>query len=365
VTSNLRLTIRDLRLRGVQVPMRLPLQTRGGTISIAPLVLIDLLTEEGVSGTTYLFCYTPLALKPVLQTLASLAALIRGDPVAPLDLDRKLQGQFRLLGAKGVVGMALAGIDMAAWDALARAHGVPLIRLLGGTPRPVPAYNSCGLGLIGAERAAAEAVALAAPGFKAIKVRLGYDSVAADLDVVRAVRRAVGADIELMSDYNQGLSVAEAVLRTGVLAAEGLYWVEEPTSADDFEGHAEIRRKSRLRIQMGENWWGPHEMARCAAVGASDFGMPDAMKIGGVTGWLRAAAIAESAGLPISSHLFPEVSAHLLAASATSHWLEYVDWAEPILREPLRIDNGCAVLADAPGTGIAWNEAAVERFAVD
>ena len=364
MTTSPRLTIRELRLRGVHVPMRLPLQTRGGTISIAPLALIDLLTEEGVTGSTYLFCYTPLALKPVLRTLANLAALIKGDPVAPLDVDRKLQAQFRLLGAKGVVAMALAGIDMAAWDALARAQGLPLIRLLGGTPRPVPAYNSRGLGLIGADRAAAEAEQLAAPGFRAIKVRLGYGSVGADLDVVRAVRRAIGPDAELMSDYNQGLSVAEAVLRADVLAGEGLYWVEEPTSADDFQGHAEIRRRSRLRIQMGENWWGPHEMARCVAVGASDFGMPDAMKIGGVTGWLRAAAIAESAGLPISSHLFPEVSAHLLAASPTGHWLEYVDWADPILREPLRIDDGCAVIADAPGTGIAWDEAAVERFVV-
>jgi mandelate racemase len=359
-----RLTIRDLRLRGVHVPMKLPLATRGGTIGIAPLALIDLLTVEGVTGSTYLFCYTPLALKPVLQTLANVAGLIRGDPVAPLDLDRKLQAQFRLLGAKGVVGMALAGIDMAAWDALARVQGLPLIRLLGGSPRPIPAYNSNGLGLIGAERVAAEAELLAAPGFKAIKVRLGYESAKADLEVVRAVRGAIGTSIALMSDYNQGLSVAEAVLRTGALAGEDLYWVEEPTSADDHAGHAEIRRKSRLRIQTGENWWGPHEMARCVATGGSDFGMPDAMKIGGVTGWMRAAAIAETAGLPISSHLFPEVSSHLLAATPTCHWLEYVDWAEPILREPLRIENGSAIVPDAPGSGIAWNEAMVERCLV-
>jgi mandelate racemase len=358
------LTIRDLRLRGVHVPMKLPLATRGGTITIAPLALIDLLTEEGVTGSTYLFCYTPLALKPVLQTLANLAALIKGDPVAPLDLDRKLRAQFRLLGAKGVVGMALAGIDMAAWDALARAQGLPLVRLLGGSPRPIPAYNSNGLGLIGAERAAAEAEQLAAPGFGAIKVRLGYENARTDLEVVRAVRRSIGPDLALMSDYNQGLSVAEAVLRTGVLADEDLYWIEEPTGADDHEGHAEIRRKSRLRIQMGENWWGPHEMAHCVAVGGSDFGMPDAMKIGGVTGWMRAAAIAEAAGLPISSHLFPEVSAHLLAASPTCHWLEYVDWAEPILRQPLRIENGSAIVPDVPGSGVAWNEAMVERCLV-
>ncbi len=364
MTNPSQLTIRELRVRGVHVPMKLPLATRGGTISIAPLALIDLLTEEGVTGSTYLFCYTPLALKPVLQTLANLVPLIKGEAVAPLELDRRLQAQFRLLGTKGVVGMALAGIDMAAWDALARAQGLPLIRLLGGAPRPIPAYNSNGLGLIGAERAAAEAEQLAAPGFRAIKVRLGYENAETDLDVVRAVRRAIGPDLALMSDYNQGLSVAEAVLRTGSLAGEDLYWIEEPTSADDHAGHAEIRRRSRLRIQMGENWWGPHEMARCVAAGGSDFGMPDAMKIGGVTGWMRATAIAETAGLPISSHLFPEVSAHLLAASPTGHWLEYVDWAEPILAEPLRIENGAATAADAPGTGIAWNEAMVERCLV-
>lgn len=364
MTSHPRLTIRDLRVRAVHVPMRLPLQTSGGTISVAPLALIDLLTEEGVTGSTYLFCYTPLALKPVAQLLANLVPLIKGDAVAPLDLDRKLQRQFRLLGAKGVVGMALAGLDMAAWDALARAQGVPLVRLLGGAPRPVRAYNSCGLGLIGPGRAAAEAVQLAAPGFQAIKVRLGYADAKADLEVVRAVRRAVGDGVELMSDYNQGLSVAEAVRRTEALAGEGLYWVEEPTSADDYAGHADIRRKTRLSIQMGENWWGPHEMAQCVAAGASDLCMPDAMKIGGVTGWLRAAALAEAAGLPMSSHLFPEVSAHLLAASPTCHWLEYVDWADPVLREPLRIENGHAVVPDVPGSGVAWNEDNVGRYLV-
>jgi mandelate racemase len=356
------LTVREVRARAVNVPMRLPLQTSGGTVGIAPLALVDLVTNEGVTGCAYLFCYTPLALKPTVQMLGNLGAAIAGDAVAPLDLDRKLQRQFRLLGNKGVAGMALAGIDMAAWDALARAAGLPLARLLGASPRPIPAYNSNGLGIIGAERAGKEAEQLAAPGFPAIKVRLGYADAKADLEVVRAVRRAVGERIHLMSDYNQSLSVAEAVVRCEALADEGLFWIEEPTSQDDYEGHAAIRAKSRVPIQMGENWWGPHEMAKCVAAGGSDLCMPDAMKIGGVTGWLRAAALAESAGLPVSSHLFPEVSAHLLAASPTGHWLEYVDWASPILQEPLRIEGGHAVIADAPGTGIAWNEDNVARY---
>lgn len=359
MTSNPGLTIRQLRARAVKVPMPLPLQTSSGTIGIAPLALIDLETEEGVTGCAYLFCYTVLALKPVIQMLENLAPLIQGDAVAPRELERKLQAQFRLLGAKGIAAMALAGLDMAAWDALAKSRGMPLAKLLGGERRRIPAYNSCGLGMIGAERAADEAQQLAAPGFDAIKVRLGYPELKTDIGVVRAVKRAIGDEVLLMSDYNQALSVAEAIRRIRALDDEGLYWIEEPAFADDFAGYAEIRRKAKTAIQMGENWWGLHDMEKSVAAGSSDLVMPDAMKIGGVSGWLRAAALAEAAGMPVSSHLFPEVSAHLLAVSPTCHWLEYVDWASPILQEPFKVENGHATAPDKPGIGIAWDEARV------
>ncbi|MBQ0920962.1 mandelate racemase [Hydrogenophaga aromaticivorans] len=356
------LTVRELRVRAVHVPMPLPLRTSSGTIQIAPLALIDLLTEQGVTGHTYLFCYTPLVLKPVVQLLENLSPLIQGDPVAPLALERKLQGMFRLLGLKGVTGMALAGIDMAAWDAQARSQGLPLARLLGADRDRVPAYNSCGLGIIGSHDAPAEAEHLLVHGFEAIKVRLGYVEARTDVEVVWAVRRAIGEEVALMADYNQILSVAEAVRRTDMLQDEDLHWVEEPTLADDFSGHAQIRSRTRIPVQMGENWWGTHDMAKSLAAGASDLGMPDAMKIGGVSGWLRAAALAEAAGMPVSSHLFPEVSAHLLAATPTAHWLEYVDWANPVLRSPLRIELGQAVVSDRPGTGIEWDEDAVAQY---
>lgn len=362
--ASVALTLRAIRARGVHVPLRRPLHTSGGALTLAPLALIDLHTHEGVTGSTYLFCYTPLALGPVLQLIDQLGTLLQDQAVAPLEWDRALHQRFRLLGAKGVVGMALAGLDMAAWDTLARAHRLPLVRLLGAAPRALPAYNSCGLGLMGAERVAAQATELLERGLGAIKLRLGYPTLAEDLAAVRAVRRAVGDGITLMTDYNQGLSVAEAVRRCAALAEEDLCWVEEPTSADDNEGHARLRARSTQRIQIGENWWGPQEMAHSLAAGACDLGMPDAMKIGGVTGWQRAAALAHSAGLPLSSHLFPEVSAHLLAASPTCHWLEYVDWAEPVLQRPCRLADGLLHMDEEPGSGIAWNEDAVARFSV-
>ena len=358
------LTVRGLVLHTVDVPMNRPLITGGGEVGSAAMVLIDLLVEEGFSGRSYLFCPTPLLLKPLARLLSNLAPLIEGDLLAPVEIERKLQKAFRLSGPQGLSTMAMAGIDMAAWDALAKSCEMPLVRLLGGQSCRIPAYNSCGLGMIGPERAAEEAQELLAPGFGAIKIRLGYQELKTDVEVVRAVRDAVGEDAVLMSDYNQSLSVAEAGRRAAALEGEGLYWIEEPTRADDYSGHARIRRDSKTPIQIGENWWGPHDAAKSIEAGASDYTMPDAMKIGGVTGWLRTAALAQAAGIPLSSHLFPEISAHLLAVSPTRHWLEYVDWADPILENPLEIEDGYASTSDVAGMGISWDEGAVQRYSV-
>ena len=360
------LTLREVRARAVNVPLQRPLYTSGGSLTTSPLVLIDLLTEEGVTGSAYVFCYTPIALKPVVDLIVGMAGWLRGETVAPLVLEQKIAARLRLLGPQGLTGIAAAGIDMAAWDALARAQDLPLARLLGGDQRPIPAYNSCGLGIIGAERAAAEAQELVAQAdFGAIKVRLGYPTLHEDVAVVRAVRKAIGDDVLLMSDYNQSLNVAEAIRRAHALDDEGLYWIEEPIRADDYAGHAQISRDITTPIQIGENWWGSHDMAKSVAAGASDFVMPDAEKIGGVTGWLRAATLAHAHGLPVSGHLFPEISTHLLAATPTAHWLEYLDIASPILTQPLTIEKGQAVMRDAPGIGLEWNEDAVRRFRVE
>lgn len=352
------MTIQSLRPRAVNVPLRIPLATAGGVVHTAPLVLLDLETNDGITGRSYVFCYTPLALKPVVSLLEGLGAALQGDPLAPFSIERKLQQRFRLLGPQGLTGVALAAIDMAAWDALAQAAHLPMVGLLGGDPaKTIHAYNSCGLGLIGPLKAAKEAEHLVEGGFRAIKVRLGYPDLDADLEVLRAVRQAVGPSVHLMVDFNQGLTVADALVRAHALDDEGVYWIEEPVTADDFQGHAQITREIRTPIQLGENWWGTHDMAKSIAAGASDLVMPDASKIGGVTGWLRAAALAEANGLPVSSHLYPEVSSHLLAVTPTAHWLEYVDWAAPILEEPLQIENGLA----APSPALRWNEKAVAR----
>jgi mandelate racemase len=357
-----KLTLRSLTARQVNVEMSRPLQTSSGVIKTCPLVLIDLQTEEGIVGRSYVFCYTPMALGPVAGLIKSLEAGLRGDAVAPVAIEQKLQRQFRLLGPQGLTGMAMAGIDMAAWDALAKAADMPLVRLLGGEARPIPAYDS--LGMNGLEAGVKQAGESMAAGFKALKVKIGYPDLRTDLEVIRAIRDVIGAEAQLMVDYNQSLSVAEAIQRIHVLDDEGLAWIEEPTLHDDFAGHAKITREAQTGIQLGENWWGPHDLAKSIAAGASDYAMPDVMKIGGVTGWLRMAALTEAAGLPVSSHIFPEFSSHLLAVTPTCHWLEYMDLANPILETPIRIEGGLAQIPEDPGAGVAWNEEAVQRFLV-
>src|ERR671921_202155 len=356
------LTICGLRARAVNVPTERPVQTSAGEIRTALLVLIDLETEEGTTGRAYVRSYSTFAVDPLRQLVENLGATLDGAALAPLEIERKLQGMFRLLGPQGLTGIAASGIDMAAWDTLARAHDLPLVELLGGGKKRVPAYGS--LRTMHRESVVEEARELASLGFDGYKVKIGHGDVRADLEAIFALRSVIGDDAKLAVDYNQSLSVTGALERVRILDDEGLYWIEEPTRADDFVGHARIANEARTPICIGENWWGPHDLQKSLEAGACDYGMPDVMKIGGVTGWVRAAALAEPSGLPLTSHVFPEVSAHLLAASPTAHRLEYLDHAGPILEKPIRIEEGQVCVPEGPGIGIEWDERAVERFLI-
>jgi mandelate racemase len=354
--------IEAIRTRGVAAPMKRPLATSTGKLNEAALLLIDLQTSEGIVGRSYLFGLGKHNLPPLAKLVEAMADMVKGERVAPFDLEKKLRARYTLLGIHNIVLFAMAGIDMAAWDALAQSLRQPLVRVLGGSPRPIPAYNSKGLGIMGAAEVAKEAEALVREGFKAVKLRLGRAEAKDDLEALRAARKAIGPDVTLMVDFNQALSVAEAIRRGRMIDEEGgVLWIEEPVRADDFAGTARLAREIATPIQIGENFMGPEQMAQALAAGACDYVMPDAQRIGGVSGWMRAAALAQTAGMEMSSHLFPEVSSHLLAVTPTCHWLEFVDWADAVLQEPLAVRDGCVLPPDKP---MAWNEEAVRRYAL-
>src|SRR3954467_3820127 len=359
------LKIKAIRVRAVAAPMRRPLMTSTTAVTVAPLLLIDLQTDGGIVGRSYLFGMQKHHLPPIAKLLEAQAEMVKGDALVPFDIEKKLRAKHSLLGVHNMVLFAIAGIDMAAWDALAQALGQPLVRLLGGAPKPVPAYNSKGLGIMPLKALAREANELVEEGFSAVKLRLGRAEALEDLQALKAVKKAIGPGVHLMVDFNPALSAAEAEKRGRMIDAEGgVDWIEEPIRADDFAGAAKLARTLATPIQLGENFLGPEQMAQAIAAQACDYVMPDAERIGGVTGWMRAAALAQGAGMEMSSHLFPEVSCHLLAATPTCHWLEYVDWANPILKEPCELKDGHVIIPSAPGVGMQWDESAVEKYGI-
>lgn len=356
------LHLRSITATPVSVPMNRPLGTSADRIDSAPLLLLDLESEEGVVGRSYIFCYKPAIAKSLCPIVTDLGEALAGSRIAPVEWSEQIAGYFKLAGLAGPLSLAASAIDVAAWDALAIAADLPLAVLLGSAPKPIPAYNSNGLGLVSASEAADEADELVEEGGAAIKVRVGRPDHQDDLTVVRAVRSRVPASIHVMADFNQACSFSEAMHRCRGLDDEGLYWIEEPIRHDDYLHTALIAEAVHTPIQIGENFMGIGSMRAAFDAVASDYVMFDLDRIGGVTGWGNAVALAASWGWEVSSHLYPEVSAHLLAATPTRHWLEFVDWASPILQQPLSIIDGSVTAPSRPGVGIEWDTAAIARF---
>ncbi len=360
-----KLTFESVQVRAVSVPFRRPIIAKVGEFTHWPFVLIDIKTKQGITGRSYLEPYLHKAVKPLVRMIEDIAESLKGNALAPLDAYRDAMQTLHLNGRQGMTLIAVSGLDMAIWDALAQAAGLSLASLLGGTPGKVRAYNTNGLWLIPLQRLAREATELVAEGgFKAIKMRLGRPSLKEDIAAIAEVRQAVGEDVQLMCDFNQGLAFGDALLRLHGLDDQGLVWFEEPVAYDNYDACAQLARELKTPLQIGENIYGPREFYKAVKAGAADLYMPDLMRIGGVTGWMRSAAIAGAAGLPLSSHLYPVVSAQLLRVSESADWLEWSDWAEPILAEPFRAEDGFVTVGDRPGSGLAWNEEAVKRFAL-
>ncbi|GAA3056357.1 enolase C-terminal domain-like protein [Pseudonocardia yunnanensis] len=352
--------ITGFRVRPVVVPLRRPLRTASGTIPASPLLLIEIDTEGPVTGHSYVFAYTETALPPLVTIAGRLARDLIGQSASPEMCLERLRSRFRLLGLQGLLGMAVSGVEMALWDALGKRSGAGVVSLLGGEPVAVPAYDS--FGMVDPATDGEELRRSVEAGFRGVKIKLGYPDVEEDLKVVRWVRKVVGANTELMVDYNQSLREQEAEIRIERLREFDVAWVEEPVAAEDLTGHARVRRSAGGRLQSGENWWFPSGFQTALHMIASDFAMLDVVKIGGFTGWMEAARLAQAASIPVSSHMFIEASAHALAVTPTRHWLEYLDVAGPILRSAPRPVDG-NITAEGPGIGMTWDYDAANKFA--
>jgi len=357
-----KLTLQEIKVRAVVLKLQRPIVARIAQMDEWPVILIDLITKEGVTGRSYLEPYVTKSAKYLVPALRDMGDMLKGRRVAPLEFYEAARKSLHFVGLAGMTTIAASGIDMAAWDALAKAANMPLCMLLGGTLGSVKSYNSNGLWLKEPHAVAEEAHELLGEGgFSALKIRLGRTHVKDDIATLDAVRKSIGDHVKLMADFNQGLDLADALDRCHRIDEYGLAWIEEPIVYEDLDGHALLAAQLKTPLQIGENFYGSRDLYRALQKKACDLVMPDFMRIGGVTGWIRAAAIAGAAGVPISTHLYPEVAAHVMRATETAHWLEWQDWTDPILQEPFKIADGLLQIPDRPGIGIEWNEDAVRQ----
>lgn len=362
--------ISGIRIRRAIVPVKRVLNTRVGRFTKGPFLLIDLELKGGGAGRVLGFTFVPIGLEVVPILLEDLATSLKGRKISFAEMGAvhdACQKRLTHMGHEGVAQMALSMLDMALHDALAREAGVPLWKLLGGSNDPLPTYHSCGLGIAEAADVAREAKEMLAEhgGFTHMKLRMGRNDAAGEVAAYKAVRSAIGPDVLISCDFNQGLAAVDALDTCRAIDGLGLTWIEEPVAYDDYDTQARLATKLSTPINVGENWWSWRVGKAAIEMGACDYVMPDLLRIGGVTGWMRLARVAEARAIPFSSHLSPDYSAHVLAATPTKHWLEFMDWGQDLIKDPLLPVKGFTTPPDTPGTGVEWNERAIAPCLID
>jgi L-alanine-DL-glutamate epimerase-like enolase superfamily enzyme len=261
--------------------------------------------------------------------------------------------------------IAQSALDIACWDLKARALGEPLWRLLGGTARPLPAYAGGVFLNDSLDTIVAEARAYVDQGFRAMKMRTGSPRLADDIDRVGAVREAIGPELTLMVDVVQGWSPDQAIRAGRELARFDLAWIEDPVAFDDHSGLARVAAALDMPVCAGENDYSLLGFARLIDGRCIDIAMPDLQRVGGVSEWMRVAALAHARRLPVTPHVFHEMSVHLASAVPNCHWLEYVPWWDVLFDESMQLVDGCLIAPDRPGLGLtfAWDRIDALRVA--
>jgi L-alanine-DL-glutamate epimerase-like enolase superfamily enzyme len=332
------------------------------------LLTVELGTDQGLVGLGVTFWHGALApaLKVALDVLAD--KTLGEDPRRVEAIGNKLRsatGRTSAAGS-GLFNLALAAIDMACWDLKARFAEQSVCALLGSARDRVPAYASGAL-LRGFSLDVMQHTArvLVERGFRQVKMQLGTEANAAEaLERARALREAVGPDVDIMCDVNQLWSVHQAIDMGRRLAPYGLYWIEDPTIPEDYPGLARISAALDTPIVAGEYCVGLWPFRHLLEARSVDIVMIDLLRVGGITTWLKVAALAEAFNIQVVSHLLPEIHVQLVAGVPNGLTIEYRPLTSGIFVETPHLADGCIVVPDRPGLGLELDPRAVQRYQI-
>ncbi|MDP3911818.1 MAG: mandelate racemase/muconate lactonizing enzyme family protein [Gemmatimonadales bacterium] len=357
------MNISNIVLHRLSVPLPRAVRTSIHNHTHADTVVVEMRAGDHV-GVGYCFAFGAHRARALAALTEDLTPFYQGKPVSAVSANFEAAWRsINFVGHTGAVMMALSALDTACWDLAARAAGLPLFRYLGGACARVPTYASEGLWVdYSVDELLKEASAFRAKGHRAMKMRIGGREPADDLERVRLLREAIGPDVKLLADVNQGWDEPTAIRVGRRLQAHDLYWIEEPLPYEDLEGCARVAAALDMRVASGETEYGSLAMKRHLDLRVADVLMPDLQRMGGITEYRRAAELCRAYHQPVSSHLFMEASAHVLAAAPNGLILEHMDWWQPLFTEALRLEEGCVVLSENPGIGLDLDRKALDRF---
>jgi L-alanine-DL-glutamate epimerase-like enolase superfamily enzyme len=354
----------DVSTTRVEVPLEKPIRTAIHDIRSVGALLLEIDAGDGLKGEGYLFAPGTRQLRVFEEMVLSFKpSLVGADPEFGEAIWRELWRQMNFYGHKGVSVFALSAIDMALWDVRGKALRRPIHRLLGGCRSLVPTYASGGLWLgASTDELVAEAKALVASGFRAVKMRLGKARLEEDVERVAAVRHAIGPEIALMADANQGFTVDHAIRLGRRLEAFNLAWFEEPVPAYDLDGSARVAEALDTPVASGETEYARYGFRDMLSRRAADVLMPDLGRVGGVSEFVKVAHMADALDVPVSSHIYTEHSIGLVAALGNATYLEHMPWFGTLFRERLEMKEGMVVVPERPGMGFTFDPDAIDRY---
>jgi L-alanine-DL-glutamate epimerase-like enolase superfamily enzyme len=330
------------------------------------LLVIHVDTDAGHRGLG--FAYSLQGGGRALKALADddLAPLLLGED--PLDHERlaaKVYWRLQSIGRRGLVAQAYSAVDLALWDVKGKAAGLPLYKLLGGARESTPAYIADTAWLWMSPHEILEASQpLLKDGLMGVKVRVGGNPEE-DAERLTEIREALGEDVWLAVDANQRYDYGTALAMGRFFEDEiGADWFEEPISCEDVDGHARLAERLEIPLAVGETFFGRDEAQRYLERGAVDVLQPDVTRLGGLTAWLKVAALAETHHRPLVPHLMPEVAVHLACGLPSVQAVEYMPWFFPAFVETAELVNGQLVPPKRPGLGLEINAEAVEKYVV-
>jgi L-alanine-DL-glutamate epimerase-like enolase superfamily enzyme len=350
--------------RPVLLKLDEPITSALGAIASLGCILVSVRTDGGVTGENLIFTLNNRRTRVLRQMVEELADLVIGHDAGHIaGFWARAWKDVNFLGHKGVPVMGISAIDGALWDALGKAAGLPIYRLLGGAKDRLPAYHSGGLWLSrSVDALQAEARRFMAQGFTAMKMRVGLPDPCADIARVRAVREAIGPGIRLMADANQGLNETQAIRLGRLLEEFDLTWFEEPLPAWDLDGLARVAAALDTPIASGETEYTRYGFRHMIELRSADILMPDLQRVGGVSEFMRVGHMAESHDIAVSSHLFPETSIQVLGGLANSSYLEYMPWFSPLYNEALEFSEGQVLVPERPGWGFTFNRDYIDHL---